>query len=338
MYKIYRKELLLRLANDLFKASSGNKFDFFRLARYKITLTAGCFGLHLPSYKGAVFRGGFGVVFRRVACALREQDCLVCPLKEKCPYAYIFETSPPEDAQALSNYENIPRPFVLEPPTETKTTYAPGEKLDFHLLLIGRAIEYLPYFIVVFREMGEAGLGRGRCPFALEEVIALGLDLTEIMFTRDTNTVRSVNLSYSGSQLIAKASLQATKIRIVFETPTRLVDGGSQAGVPEFHILFRQIMRRISAMAYFHHGQSLKADYAGLAGRSRKVTLVENKTQWQDFQRYSRRQGQRINMGGLVGEVTYEGNLSEFLPWLAIGEHIHVGKNTVFGLGKYRLV
>jgi hypothetical protein len=69
-------------------------------------------------------------------------------------------------------YESIPRPFVLEPPLETKREYLPGETLHFNLLLFGRAIQYLPYFIIVFREMGEEGLGKGRLPFTLEDVAA----------------------------------------------------------------------------------------------------------------------------------------------------------------------
>lgn len=313
-------------------------FAFFKLARYRVTISAGQQGLLLPPYKGAVFRGGFGSVFRRVACALRERECLHCLLKEKCPYAYIFETSPPAEAQALRNYESIPRPFVLEPPAETKTGYLPGERLDFNLVLIGRAIGFLPYFIVVFREMGQAGLGRGRRPFVLEEVAALGLEEEELLYTRATNTVRSLERSYSGADLIAKAPPQCNRLEVEFKTPIRLVDGGKQAEVPEFHILFRQAMRRISALAYFHHGHSLEADYAGLTERSRRISVVENKTRWRSFERFSRRQNQRISMGGLIGSAVYEGNLEEFLPWLALGEHLHVGKNTVFGLGKYKIV
>jgi len=312
-------------------------FEFFRLARFRVTISAGPQGLLLPPYKGAVFRGGFGLVFRRVVCALRERECLHCLLRENCPYAYIFETSPPADAQALRNYESIPRPFVLEPPIDTKTDYSPGERLDFNLVLIGRAIGYLPYFVVVFREMGQAGLGRGRRPFVLEEVKALGLEGEELLYTRATNTVRSLDLSYSGTALISKTPLQGNRFEVEFETPLRLVDRGRQAEAPEFHIFFRQAMRRISALAYFHHGHSLDADYAGLAVRSRQVALSENKTRWHRFERYSRRQNQRISMGGLVGTAVYEGELDEFFPWLALGEHVHVGKNTVFGLGKYRL-
>jgi CRISPR/Cas system endoribonuclease Cas6 (RAMP superfamily) len=42
-------------------------------------------------------------------------------------------------------------------------------------------------------------------------------------------------------------------------------------------------------------------------------------------------------MGGLVGRVTYEGDLSDYLPLLALGELVHVGKGTVFGNGQYQI-
>ena len=39
-------------------------------------------------------------------------------------------------------------------------------------------------------------------------------------------------------------------------------------------------------------------------------------------------------MGGVVGEVIYEGHLTEFIPLLEFGRWCGVGKNCVFGLGQ----
>lgn len=312
-------------------------FEHFRLARYRITIRAGEKGLFLPPYKGATFRGGFGQVFRRIVCSTREKECLGCVLRKKCSYPYIFETAPPENTQALSKYENVPRPFIFEPPLEKKREYAPGESLHFQIILVGDSIQYLPYFIVAFREMGEAGLGRDRRPFILSDIEAIALDKTCSIYSSRTNTVKNIDYSYSGAELSREFLHECSKIQVQFVTPVQLKDAGKFATCPTFHVFFRQVMRRVSALSYFHHGRHLEADYAGLAERARRVSLVENKTFQQSWERYSRRQQQRMKIGGLLGGVVYEGDLSEFLPWLAIGEHIHAGKNAVFGLGKYRM-
>jgi len=42
-------------------------------------------------------------------------------------------------------------------------------------------------------------------------------------------------------------------------------------------------------------------------------------------------------MGGMIGSVSYEGQLAEYLPLLRFCEQVHIGKNTSFGLGKIRI-
>ncbi|MBT8421402.1 MAG: CRISPR system precrRNA processing endoribonuclease RAMP protein Cas6 [Gammaproteobacteria bacterium] len=38
----------------------------------------------------------------------------------------------------------------------------------------------------------------------------------------------------------------------------------------------------------------------------------------------------------LMGEAVLSGDIGPFLPWLALGEDLHVGKATSFGLGRFR--
>jgi hypothetical protein len=42
-------------------------------------------------------------------------------------------------------------------------------------------------------------------------------------------------------------------------------------------------------------------------------------------------------MGGFVGEVTYEGDLQEFLPLLILSQYAHLGKYAVWGNGQYEV-
>ena len=67
------------------------------------------------------------------------------------------------------------------------------------------------------------------------------------------------------------------------------------------------------------------------------VGVRESRLRWRDWRRFSTRQKAEMKLGGLVGEVTYEGELAPFLPFLRAGELTHVGKGTSFGLGRYIL-
>jgi CRISPR/Cas system endoribonuclease Cas6 (RAMP superfamily) len=44
-----------------------------------------------------------------------------------------------------------------------------------------------------------------------------------------------------------------------------------------------------------------------------------------------------MQLGGVIGEWTLEGDLAPFWPYLHLGQWLHVGKNATFGLGHYQL-
>ncbi|MDH7500870.1 MAG: hypothetical protein QHH30_10880, partial [candidate division NC10 bacterium] len=136
-------------------------------SHYQFTLLAEQ-EMRLPEYLGSTLRGGFGHTFRRICCAASRRECKGCPLTTQCPYALIFEPSPPPDSPALRNLEEIPRPFVIEPPPKMRSPLPRGSPLQFGLTLVGCARDFLPYFIVAFRELGAEGLGRDRGKFRLE--------------------------------------------------------------------------------------------------------------------------------------------------------------------------
>lgn len=142
-----------------------------RVACYRLDLRAET-ALCLPPYKGSTFRGGFGHAFKRIACAMPGQCRERCRIGPACPYGYVFETSPPPDAQQLRNLSDIPRPFVLAPPETRQEVFGPGETMRLGLALVGRGIDYLPYFILTFRTLGQEGIGKGRGRFALVRVAA----------------------------------------------------------------------------------------------------------------------------------------------------------------------
>lgn len=59
---------------------------------------------------------------------------------------------------------------------------------------------------------------------------------------------------------------------------------------------------------------------------------------WFDYVRYSRTHGMRLKIGGMIGSVTYAGEVGEFLEWLRAGSFFAVGRSVSFGLGRYDVV
>jgi hypothetical protein len=72
------------------------------------------------------------------------------------------------------------------------------------------------------------------------------------------------------------------------------------------------------------------------------VEVVRSELRWLDWERYSHRQRTKMRLGGLMGEVEYgfadAMSMAEFLPLLILGELLHIGTSTTFGLGKYEIV
>lgn len=305
----------------------------FRIARYHIILTA-LSTILMPPYAGSTLRGGFGHAFRKMVCTQGPIDCRDCSLKAVCPYPYIFETAPFEGAQQLRTYGDVPRPFVIDP-LDTRGEYRRGESFTFDLTLIGRAIDYLPYFLVSFRELGEIGIGKGRGRFQLTQVLT---DNGEPIYDSDTQIVHNLNNTLSFDEIQEEAaSLPNDQLTVHLLTPTRITHKGQIMDKLPFHLFWRRLIGRISALAYFHCGESLELDFKGLIAQAETVQTVQSKLRWHDWTRYSSRQSQKMQLGGLIGSVTYAGELAAFSEFLALGVFLHVGKNATFGLGKYRV-
>jgi CRISPR/Cas system endoribonuclease Cas6 (RAMP superfamily) len=132
------------------------------------------------------------------------------------------------------------------------------------------------------------------------------------------------------------ASVQRLTIR--FLTPTFLRADGEVVRRPELHHLFKRLRDRINTLSTFFGDGPLDVDFKGLGERAEKVRTVSVQTDWVERFRTSSKTRQRHELSGFVGEASYEGELTEFLPWLAVGELVHVGKHAAWGNGKIELV
>lgn len=291
----------------------------------------------LPPYKGSTFRGVFGRALKKVVCALKFQSCEQCLLQEKCLYTRVFE--PCFDAKAPDDVKNpiAPNPFVIEPPRSFETIFPEEASFDFNLLLFGSLNDSLPYFIYAFEQMGIIGIGRkingSRGRYMLDEV----WQNRQKIYDHAGEKLIQPQPGFLGVDTSKEKANKARQIKLILETPLRLKFKNRLAADLPFHILVRAMLRRAASLLSYYGPGEPHLDYRGLVGQAENVRVIDNRLKWFDWRRYSFRQERAMLMGGMIGSVTYEGPVARYLPLLNFCSEAHLGKQTTFGLGKFRV-
>ena len=148
---------------------------------------------------------------------------------------------------------------------------------------------------------------------------------------------QALNWPLAEARLQLPALSATDRYRLQLLTPVRLTQAGGllQQHLP-FGSLAASVLRRFSMLMYFHLGQQLQTDFAAITQAAAHVEVAESDLRWQDLPRWSNRQARKMNLGGLMGSVTYQG-AGAFGTLLQLGEVLLVGKSTSFGLGRYQL-
>jgi hypothetical protein len=220
-------------------------------------------------------------------------------LKRKAPTAYdrLFA---PKSAGGPSGLADAPRPFVFRVRHLDGRAIAAGESFYFELNLFDLRTETVECLIHSFSELAR-------------------IDRVE---------QRSVSLS------LDPHPTRVQRARVEFLTPTELKSGDRIAARPEFPILFGRIRDRLSTLGALYGSGPLPIDFTGLGERSALVQMTHCDIDAVAASRRSGRTGQTHPIGGFVGSADYEGELSEFLPYLEAARWTGVGRQTVWGKGE----
>ncbi len=293
----------------------------------------------LPPYKGSTFRGIFGHALKRVTCALKHQDCNDCILRVKCVYPFVFGTSFSEkDDSPDKRIAAPPHPYVIDVDDCTNTLFKKGGRLVFTLKLFGRASEFLPYFVYAFDHIGSLGIGRSKNgqkgTFTLDSVMCNGRCIYTAQEKKLLDTRPAIDLSLQPASTDDEA---LRLIGITFKTPLRIKYRNSLVRDLPFHVLIRAMLRRVSSLSKYHGSGEPALDYRGLIERAENVDMKKSGLRWSDWRRYSNRQETEMLMGGLVGDILYEGKIGEYLPLIRFCQEVNVGKQTSFGLGRFEI-
>jgi len=288
-----------------------------------------------PGKSGNIVRGAFGTIFRRLACLPECAGVRTCAVRQSCPYARIFE--PSAAGLAPSGLADPPRPFVFRAAHLDGRRLSPGESFHFDVHIFELRDPALAYFVLSFAELAREGLGPGRGRAELRRVDQLDLRRAPVAQVFD-----GTSFCLQGPLPPTRLSLErppepVSALRVIFRTPTELKEGGAVVLRPEFGVLFARVRDRLSTLRALYGDGPLQIDFRALGERARQVRMVGSNLRWVEVSRRSGRTGQSHPLGGFVGEVEYEGELTEFVPYLKAACWTGVGRQTVWGKGEIEI-
>jgi len=205
-----------------------------------------------------------------------------------------------------------------------------GQTVPLRLTLVGRALDYYPYFVLSLEQLAQRGLGRDRIRFALSKIQCLR---TGLVLTRDRGLPEASVFSINPLEKLHETS-DITSFKIIMKTPLRLRKNGQRLFHFDFESFVGAVVRRIELMAKWHCELDLFFRFSHILESARGVHLISDESRFHDWLKFSKRQNQVMPVGGTIGEVTVEGNYGTFEGIFNAAHYLGAGNQTSFGLGQ----
>lgn len=237
--------------------------------------------------------------------------------------------------------QDAPRPYVFAPRFPDKLHYAPGEELVFDLTLVGRAIPHVQAFIDAFTVLGVRGIGTRRHEgfgrILLDRVMVMSHENSAFLaYCRGMQgLLKTPGLLINQHALEVAASLPANELALHFVTPLRLKNSREWLRKPNFEILFKRLSMRMRNLSRAYCDSEV--DFYDWIRHAANIKTVFSDFKQVQHSYFRSRVQQTQHVDGLLGTVVFQGDLGPFLPFLWLGERLHLGKGCVSGFGKYIL-
>lgn len=293
---------------------------------------------------GKRLRGAFGKQLLHLSCVTHRNGNCHCPASINCAYRSVFAPQPPGKPLHPSFQNGIPA-YIIHAPIGLAHTIAAGTQTTLSITLLPPAQPH--------RQMVEKALGgalehignksrnesrNGNCPvISVLDTSTHHLTVPELHQPHSQEAISSTAKSGTDS-----AAETGDTITLHCITPLRLQNRGKPVFNPAHitpQLLIQALVRRHMQWCQLTH-QPLP-DYSPYTQAAQHTRISQNALQWQDDKRYSHRQRKSIPLGGLVGSFNLQSNnptaLQTLLPLMQIGSLLSIGKETVFGMGRYQL-
>lgn len=229
-----------------------------------------------------------------------------------------------------------PRLYILRPPLDRQGSYAPGDVLTFEITLFQEAVDLAGALLTAMLEVGDRGIGRDRGRFSVDLLQEVTPNGSKLVWSAETGPLEAAQAFDARALLVAATEVPSGSYRLTlrFVTPLMLKEANEQTDRVEMSLVIRRLVGRYAQLT----GQSISEPGLGtLFDQANRVEIIDDRLRWQKTERYSARQRQTMPQSGLVGTIEYRGPMSALLPWLQMGEWLHLGNKVTFGFGLYRI-
>jgi len=200
-----------------------------------------------------------------------------------------------------------------------------GSFVELSLVIAGEAISHLDLFLAAVKVLIGSSDRMGQWRAVRME--AASEDGSRILIPSDGGGREFASLPVlSFDEFFSRSSGPCSSVTIDFTTPLRLLHKGIPLREIGFNAVAGAMFRRVSSMAYYYGGEELSHDFKWLAERSREITCSRSALNWKNH---------GGGLQGVEGTVTFCGELAEFIPFLALGSRLNIGKGSAYGMGNY---
>lgn len=256
----------------------------------------------------------------------------------------------------------FPRGFVISPISHqtpvSSSRVSAGETIRFSLLLFGNFANYYPEFVEAIQEMCNRGIGKPISPFLLTGLFERSHNnILYPLVNEQQQTYPLQHKTHLSDFMNQKFSESEKELTIRYSTPINLYNNtfatrtpqsyqDRQNGFPGFYQLVRSIAGRVSKLAALYTYPDNNNFYPEVEARLESftqyaVSVLLTSAQVKQAELYSspkKETNERIRFTGYTGELTVNGYFNYHLPLLLFAQHIGVGYNIVYGLGRYDIV
>ena len=284
----------------------------------------------LPKYKVSALRGGMGEVLLRKNC-IEDRNCEKCRFEEECIVRRMMYSKMKIQPKFMSQGDSVG--YVIEC-EDYRDQFREGDTLRFNLILFGRNAVYFNQYLDACYTLGRVGLGseRGRYTIASisntkGEAILNGYDVDMAKYRLQTVE------DYIAYRMDGLKNVGDEPRCIKLQSPLSLKYQGKLQEVINMEAILQAVRRRLYMLCCFEgidisQNEIFPGEVPELVEQSvRKITIP----------RYSFHKQEKMVMRGIEGVGRFQAIDDNILRLLIAGELIHIGKNTSFGFGRYRL-